>query len=242
MGGAMRVSVVATGIDAVETPEEMPRPRRDTQPPPPPSSADHSDRQYAPDQSQADALGTQNQPPKRYEAPERSQDNERSKYGDRAEDSYDEPRAETSRDIRSDPGLQPALAPYRLEEPRFEVAENAYDSEPETFVAPRPREPGTPTPEAMSRLQAAVRNAPNKLQKSMNRVDDAPEEGERRGFGINSLINRMTGQPSERTDKIVATRSHSTSQQAETDFEPEPGVDPDQERIEIPAFLRRQAN
>ncbi|MGY9011627.1 MAG: cell division protein FtsZ [Rhodobacterales bacterium] len=242
MGGAMRVSVVATGIDAVQTPEEMPRPRRNTPATPPPISADPSDRQYAPDPSQADEPVTQNRPPKRYEAPERARDNEHSEYSGRAQDAYDEPRAVTRHEMRSDTAPEPALAPYRLEEPRFEADENAYDSEPETFVAPRPREPGTPTPEAMSRLQAAVRNAPNKLQKSMNRVDDAPEEGERRGFGINSLINRMTGQPSEGSDKTVATRSHPTSQQAETDFEPEPGVDPDQERIEIPAFLRRQAN
>jgi len=238
MGGAMRVSVVATGIDAVETPEEMPRPRRNTPPPPPSSSADPSDRLHAPDPSQADSPVAQNRPTKRYTAPERARDNERSEYRGRAQDAYDEQRAET----RSDLAPEPALAPYRLEEPRFEADENAYNSEPETFVAPRPSEPGTPTPEAMSRLQAAVRNAPNKLQKSMNRVDDAPEEGERRGFGINSLINRMTGQPSVGSDKTVTTRSHPTSQQAETDFEPEPGVDPDQERIEIPAFLRRQAN
>ncbi|MDG2403606.1 MAG: cell division protein FtsZ [Paracoccaceae bacterium] len=241
MGGAMRVSVVATGIDAVATPEEMPRPRRNS-PPPPPSSADSTDSQYAPDPAQADAPVAQKRPPARYEAQEPARDHEHSGYRDGAQNAYDEPSPETHRDMRPDPAPEPTLEPYRLERQHFEEDVNAYDSEPETFVAPRPREPGTPSPEALARLQAAVRNAPNKLQKSMNRVDDSPEEGERRGFGINSLINRMTGQSNEVSDRTVATRSHPTSQQAETEFEPESGVDPDQERIEIPAFLRRQAN
>jgi cell division protein FtsZ len=62
---------------------------------------------------------------------------------------------------------------------------------------------------------------------------DAAEE--KRGFGINSLINRMTGtaaepqQSARRAPDVTALRD-------------EADVDPDQERIEIPAFLRRQAN
>ena len=143
-----------------------------------------------------------------------------------------------------DRNSEQAADPYVLEEPTFNANEEAYDSEPESFVAPRPREPGTPSHETMTRLQEAVRNAPNRLQQSMSRVDDVPADTDRSRFGINSLINRMTGQPGDSAEKPVATRRHPTSQQAEPEFEPEPeqGVDPDQDRIEIPAFLRRQAN
>jgi len=236
MGGWMRVSVVATGIDAVEPPEELPRPRR-SKPAPHDGAEPHQSEHDAPSDYHAASepklgrheMRTRDEQPQ-YEA--------RSTVGRSAagEEAFEAPSVDRNSEQAADP--------YVLEEPTFNANEEAYDSEPESFVAPRPREPGTPSPETMTRLQEAVRNAPNRLQQSMSRVDDVPADTDRSRFGINSLINRMTGQPGDSAEKPVATRRHPTSQQAEPEFEPEPeqGVDPDQDRIEIPAFLRRQAN
>ncbi len=236
MGGWMRVSVVATGIDAVEPPEELPRPRR-SKPAPHDGAEPHQSEHDAPSDYHAASepklgrheMRTRDEQPQ-YEA--------RSTVGQSAagEEAFEAPSVDRNSEQAADP--------YVLEEPTFNANEEAYDSEPESFVAPRPREPGTPSPETMTRLQEAVRNAPNRLQQSMSRVDDVPADTDRSRFGINSLINRMTGQPGDSAEKPVATPRHPTSQQAEPEFEPEPeqGVDPDQDRIEIPAFLRRQAN
>ena len=236
MGGWMRVSVVATGIDAVEPPEELPRPRR-SKPAPHDGAEPHQSEHDAPSDYHAASepklgrheMRTRDEQPQ-YEA--------RSTVGQSAagEEAFEAPSVDRNSEQAADP--------YVLGEPTFNANEEAYDSEPESFVAPRPREPGTPSPETMTRLQEAVRNAPNRLQQSMSRVDDVPADTDRSRFGINSLINRMTGQPADSAEKLVATRRHPTSQQAEPEFEPEPeqGVDPDQDRIEIPAFLRRQAN
>ena len=87
----------------------------------------------------------------------------------------------------------------------------------------------------MARLQAAVSRAPHARESA-----PAPSvaEGDKPRFGINSLINRMTGsaaageQPPQRQQPQVTPLRE----------EPAAEADPDQERIEIPAFLRRQAN
>jgi len=239
MGGWMRVSVVATGIDAVEPPEELPRPRR-SKPAPHDGAEPHQSEHDAPSDYHAASE------PKALAGMKRGRGMSsrsmssltRSTAGQSAagEEAFEAPSVDRNSEQAADP--------YVLGEPTFNANEEAYDSEPESFVAPRPREPGTPSPETMTRLQEAVRNAPNRLQQSMSRVDDVPADTDRSRFGINSLINRMTGQPGDSAEKPVATRRHPTSQQAEPEFEPEPeqGVDPDQDRIEIPAFLRRQAN
>jgi len=237
MGGWMRVSVVATGIDAVEPPEELPRPRR-SKPAPHDGAEPHQSEHDAPSDYHAASES------KAHGRHERRARDEQPRYEARSTAGHSAADEEAFEAPSLDRNSEQAGDPYVLEEPTFNANEEAYDSEPESFVAPRPREPGTPSPETMTRLQEAVRNAPNRLQQSMSRVDDVPADTDRSRFGINSLINRMTGQPGDSAEKPVATRRHPTSQQAEPEFEPEPeqGVDPDQDRIEIPAFLRRQAN
>ena len=123
------------------------------------------------------------------------------------------------------------------------------DPEAASFVAPRPRAAGAPSPEALARLQAAVSRAP--VQASQTRPNaavqrqpvTAPKPAERPRFGIGSLINRMAGghaeQPAERpAERPVAARQ----QPPVTSYDDEAEHSADQERIEIPAFLRRQAN
>ena len=62
-----------------------------------------------------------------------------------------------------------------------------------------------------------------------------------RGLGLNSLINRMTGHAAEGHDR-PAQQQTARQQPPMHAHEEEVEADPEQERIEIPAFLRRQAN
>jgi cell division protein FtsZ len=71
-------------------------------------------------------------------------------------------------------------------------------------------------------------------------VAQAPEAVERPRFGINSLIGRMTGgsdQPERSAPSVM--RQKSSDEEA---YDDELSTNAEQDRIEIPAFLRRQAN
>ena len=80
-------------------------------------------------------------------------------------------------------------------------------------------------------------------QPQQQRQQPAAEQGEKR-FGINSLINRMTGHGEAETQQQRPARQQPPVQTRATSAAPQPRdvQDEDQERIEIPAFLRRQAN
>ncbi len=120
------------------------------------------------------------------------------------------------------------------------------------FVAPRPRSPGTPSPEALARLRAAVSHAPSAAGQRPAAPAAAPAprpaaapaqaprpQAEKPRFGINSLINRMTGHGEATPERPIPAPSRPQVSQA---YDDEAVIDPEQERIEIPAFLRRQAN
>ena len=63
--------------------------------------------------------------------------------------------------------------------------------------------------------------------------NDQQSENERPKFGISSLISRMSR--SESSDKGSESRK-------EPDFHSTDDVENQQDKIEVPAFLRRQAN
>jgi cell division protein FtsZ len=97
-----------------------------------------------------------------------------------------------------------------------------------------------PSPEALARLQAAVRRAPP-ADPRLSAPPRAPEPQTERAprFGINSLINRMTGHQAEQAPRPApAARQQPQLRQPVEEEE----LSPEQEKIEIPAFLRRQAN
>jgi cell division protein FtsZ len=87
-------------------------------------------------------------------------------------------------------------------------------------------------------LQAAVGRVPNRdAQPQAAHAAAAPVEADKPRFGINSLINRMTGAQAD------SSAQHSGRAQPQvTALHQEPDQDEDQDKIEIPAFLRRQAN
>ncbi|HEY0267198.1 MAG TPA: hypothetical protein VGC16_10630, partial [Rhizomicrobium sp.] len=128
--------------------------------------------------------------------------------------------------------------------PRQPARDLHVEDNPGDFVAPRPRQPGQPSAEAMARLQAAVNKQPGSYapqgyqqRPAAQQPRPAPQPAhEKPRFGINSLINRMTGHAAEGAAQPV--RQQPAAQQPVYDDEP----DQDQDRIEIPAFLRRQAN
>ena len=209
MGGKMRVSVVATGIDAVAKTEETPVPRRSMAAP-----------LAAPLMVEETAVEEAPAPVAAFEAPAAA------------------PAPAPMMEAAPEPNLFETM-----EAPAVEAApELAADGLPAPAYQPRQEAAieaapaaGTPSPDAMARLQAAVNRAP---------AQDAPAEapavaeGERPRFGINSLINRMTGAAGEAPAAPQPTRQ----QPQVTAIREEADVDPEAERIEIPAFLRRQAN
>lgn len=211
MEGGMRVSVVATGIDANEAVSETPIPRRSMAAPlPTPEKIE----EVAPT---APAIAAQAAEPSLFQRME--------------------PAAAATDDVPP-PAYQPQVAAFQPQPENFTEAPVQ-----EQFVAPQAPVTGAPSPEAMARLQAAVQKVPSNEPVVITK---APEQ-EKPRFGINSLINRMTGQPGEApAERAVPTPPVAPQQQAAQAPAPaahvEPEPNPEQERIEIPAFLRRQAN
>ena len=234
MEGMLRVSVVATGIDLKKAVVEAPVARRTMAAPLAPFTAPAAPepRREAPMTLHTPAP----QPaPVQYQAPlEAPAMQEASLFGTAhntdAQD-YDDLPAPA---YRPQPAAErPAPAPMR-------------DPEAASFVAPRPRAAGSPSPEALARLQAAVSRAPAQPAQAPRQPAPAPRQpaaaakpAERPRFGIGSLINRMAGGHAEQP----AERAAPTRQQPPvTSYDDEAEHSADQERIEIPAFLRRQAN
>jgi len=126
-------------------------------------------------------------------------------------------------------------------QPQVEEPESFIEPETEAPAAFAPTPPGTPTPEAMARLRAAVARVPEATDPRLSAAHPslekpaAPAKGK---FGMNSLINRMTGQGDSAASEPRSAAPSLHQQSFEAD---ETGNEADQ-RIEIPAFLRRQAN
>ncbi|WP_407492537.1 cell division protein FtsZ [Pseudooceanicola sp. MF1-13] len=230
MQGKMRVSVVATGIDVAEMTNDVPTPRRA-------AVAEQRPAFVAPAAAEPEI---EVQPEPEYEAPaatsfaavEEDEADEPSLFHDFEPAAEDEFHAEEE----TDDGLPaPAYRPQIVHEAPQPAPQARAERTPSAeFVAPSAPRPGQPSAETLARLQAAVTKAPAPRQA-------ASESEEKSRFGINSLIGRMTGDqkpgghaaPASAPKPQPAMRTQETQRKAEN---------PDQERIEIPAFLRRQAN
>lgn len=91
--------------------------------------------------------------------------------------------------------------------------------------------PGVPSAETLERLRAAVSKEKNKSTVPLQ--NEQQSENERPKFGISSLINRMSR--SESLDTGSELRK-------EPNFNSTDEVENQQDKMEVPAFLRRQAN
>ncbi|WP_424942972.1 cell division protein FtsZ [Aliiroseovarius crassostreae] len=246
MEGGMRVSVVATGIDAAEIPAEVPVPRRRLSEPLQ-TPMEVEEKFEAPEQVAPAAMVA--------EAPV-----EPSLFGEdlNATEAAAEEQAENVFPAESaggdlpPPSYQPQqhvaeqpMPQHTMQQPVQPAPQ--YDEQPAVaqFVAPKAPAPGTPSPEALARLQAAVHNQPRAQQAQPQRpMEQAePQTSDKPRFGINSLINRMTGHGAAEgaaarpQPPVEAPTQHQAQHQAQ-----QPQMDAEQEKVEIPAFLRRQAN
>ena len=241
MEGAIRVSVVATGIDVAKAKVDAPIPRRPMSAPlQQPAAAEQEVRVEVPltvrvaQPAPQPAAQPAPQPVAAQMAPAPMQLTPTPNLFEAAQDD----------DYAQGSDGLPTPA-YRPQQPAPQPRATApLNQDAGDFVAPRPRAPGTPSPEALARLQQAVSKAPS--QQSMRNpippqqpAAPKPAAEARPRFGIGSLINRMAGGHTEGT----AERPQPPRQQPPVmGYDDEQELSADQERIEIPAFLRRQAN
>ncbi|MFC2968654.1 cell division protein FtsZ [Acidimangrovimonas pyrenivorans] len=230
MEGVLRVSVVATGIDATAS-GEMPAPRRRLAEPLPIAEAPAAEAPAA--AAPAQPVEPAASEPTLFE-------------GFEPQPEAPQPAPAQAADDLPPPAYRPQPAPQVAPQPAPQPAAQApqprVEDDAAGFVAPRARTPGTPSPEAMARLAAAVNRSGSPRQAAPQPAAEQPRQAapEKPRFGINSLINRMTGHGAEpQADRGQAT---ARSQPPVTAYDDEQEADPEQERIEIPAFLRRQAN
>ena len=106
-----------------------------------------------------------------------------------------------------------------------------------------PPPPGTPSEETMERLRAAVSKSPNNqtLTAKPMVATKNPEIKDKPRFGIGSLINRMAGTGQSESSQSDTSKAPKDSIQNSYITESEE-LDSNKEKIEVPAFLRRQAN
>lgn len=218
MEGVMRVSVVATGIDANSNVMDAPIQRRKMSEPLAHQPAPAMDAPLEP--AVAHVVAAQQVEPSLFE---------------------DIPPA-VAQDGLPLPAYQPQPEPAAEQAP-----EATFSHQP---VTPQGRAvPGTPSPEALARLERVTGRAPGSMAgylpgeaRRPAAVAPSPTAAatpvdERPRFGINNLINRMSGaQGGERQPQMARQQPNLARS------EPQQEVSEEQERIEIPAFLRRQAN
>jgi cell division protein FtsZ len=237
MEGAIRVSVVATGIDVTQARAEVPIQRRPMASPLQSAPVAPAPRAMAPlsmtpaqqviatPEPVAEPVTGDTEAQDLFEA--LSDDQQSSGIVDDVPPPAYRPQPAT-------PAYQPAAAAPR-------PAPAALNDDAGEFVAPRPRTPGMPSPEAMARLKAAAAKMPSAGVPAARQVPQAaaPRPADKPRFGIGSLINRMAGHLESQAERAPAP---ARQQPPVTSFDDEPEMNADQERIEIPAFLRRQAN
>ncbi len=231
MGGLMRVSVVATGIDASENVADIPVPRRKLSQPLP------SHMTAAP------APAPKPEPkPVAARAPEPVAEPEPSLFGNMdtqdAEPVMSRDYDEVIEEEADDDGLP--LPAYRPQVAEFRPAPDTIEADPQDFVAPRANPPGTPSAATMDRLRAAAAKTRDEIPATPAPRKAAQVEEKASRFSMNSLIGRMTGHAEQAAQ---APRRQQPPVQA---HRPAPihdqDVEAEDDRIEIPAFLRRQAN
>ncbi|MGV6803310.1 MAG: cell division protein FtsZ [Ruegeria sp.] len=232
MDGGMRVSVVATGIDASESHAETPVARRSMSAPLTRTVSAEEEASQPAAEVEAPAAEEPQIAPTLFESIEDVELKE-GWYKD------DEPAAQNDDDGLPPPAYQPRAEEY---EPRPDPVDHSIDS----HEAARAQTPGTPSPEALTRLQAAVQNVPNSAQRltATRPPEPAPQPQpaaeDKPRFGFNRLIDRMTGHAPD--TPAQPARQQPAMRQTDATAPSHDEADPEQERIEIPAFLRRQAN
>ncbi len=252
MEGMIRVSVVATGIDLSDADDDAPAAQQAAAPAPEPA---RSAPQPQPEPAAA-----------RTPDPEPEQANLfASARGPQPERPAAAQPQQQPRPAPRQPAYRPAAQAQQPQQPpqpeeRFDidsVFEEDDQQQAAAFTAPRRGGPGQPSPETLARLQQAVQKSPEQERAARPqhpaprapRREPAPERGhsaqdaERGGrFGIGSFISRMAGNGDSGGGAAQqgARRSAPPVQGHEDDRDHDRTAE--DARVEIPAFLRRQAN
>ncbi|WP_062560259.1 cell division protein FtsZ [Paracoccus aminovorans] len=238
MEGTIRVSVVATGIDASAA--EIPAPRRGmkeplTQNPPVTQRVEEElpvpPRRVAPTAEAAPQTVMQPRVQAQPAAPAARYEEE------------DMPRPAYQPELR-----QPAAAPTR----------DALNGDAGGFVAPSraPAPAGTPSDAVMQRLAAAVQKAPERQAAAQGRP--APQQqpaadaarGQGRMAGLSRMLERISGHGEQAEKPAPSTIAERVSERVQArrsggfdaGFDDLASPDRSGDNVEIPAFLRRQAN
>lgn len=217
--GMMRVSVVATGIDANIHVTDVPVPRRSLKEPLAQAVAlEHKEEV-------AEAIAEL--------ALEDASTSEPDMFAVTAETDATPNKGNVFTDLPP-PAYQAASLESEPVDDFFQMEEDR-----SAFVAPQARPMGQPSAETMARLHMAASKPVH--QEAVKPAAVTKEKS--RGFGLNSLISKMTGH----NDNHHGANQHRTEQPSLVASNPEPEYDEvetsdAQDRIEIPAFLRRQAN
>ena len=216
MEGTIRVSVVATGIDAsVAAHQPVPR------------------RQMSEPLTQHPQVGTKAEdlppPPPRREAPVEA-----------ATAYRPQPMQEESLDLGDDEDMMPRPG-YQ---PKPAQAPSVYSDAADFTIPTRPRAEATDAAkERLSRILNRTESAEPAPQRPEPQAE-APRQ-QSRMHGLGKMFERVTGQH-ETAKPAPATMSERIASrvraQQEADFEELEQNDAPQDRVEIPAFLRRQAN
>ncbi|MFN4058071.1 MAG: cell division protein FtsZ [Roseinatronobacter sp.] len=262
MNGAIRVSVVATGIDLQQAAQPVEQPRRSMVDPvraPLPQQAAAPVREFAQPATPAPqpvfepAAQHVAEPAPQRPAPQRLEQPIGQEY--QQPNLFQHDPEPVRPPVAARPASQPqSYAPQdyaaqeyaRQDEQGFDIddvfeAPAAQQNTASQFTAPRRPLPGTPSPETLQRLQRAVQKAPEQapVRQRVMPVAPQPEPERPSRFGLGSLISRMAGHGAPEATATAQPRRVAPPMQ---NYEEEHAPAASDDRIEIPAFLRRQAN
>ncbi|WBU63382.1 cell division protein FtsZ [Paracoccus aerodenitrificans] len=228
MEGAIRVSVVATGIDAAIEEAAPPAPRRRVEAAPAQQPARAEVEDVPPRRAASAPAPRIEEPAPRAEAPA-------------------EPKMLGDDDMPA-PAYQPK-EPVRASAPVDPIGDDAGD-----FIAPRSAAPrGTPPADVLERMRRAAAAQPGAAARAPSAPvrrkpePDAAARGESRMAGLGRMIERMAGHNGEKpssasiADRVSERLSARRQGNLDTDFD-DLADDSQSDNAEIPAFLRRQAN
>jgi cell division protein FtsZ len=232
----MRVSVVATGIDAVVGAADVPVPRRSLKEPLATPSGIEVSAEFAAPASVEAVPDPLEAPVSAIEVPLEPSLFE----GMTAQAQTGLKQNVTQVPVTNEEMPTPAYQPQSVVAETMPETDSFFDRQAELKTPLQHAELGQPSQETLARLEAAVATAPS-VQEPQTETPAffarTSQQEKPKGFRLNTLISRMTGQNEEH---MVEQR-----EQLQARVQPrtaEDHVDPELERIEIPAFLRRQAN
>ncbi len=221
--GMMRVSVVATGIDVSDRDIIMPVPRRPMKEPLPLHVADMTAAPEAPvsEKLEVEAPAAVMQKPAE---PQQAEQRERRTL-------FDDVLAESDPvEKATDDDMPPPAYRPQQEEVRPHVPTPAM---------------GQPSAETLARLHAAVSKVPGEgtFQRPAPRAEVKHEEEKPSGFRLKNMISKMTGHRTDhRFEELAEARKQPSVSHHNFDRATEVDEENDGDNVEIPAFLRRQAN